>query len=45
VATVFDRGVIIAAKMLEEAWAWGYDTSVWRAHLNVLTVRERGAVN
>ncbi|KAK3241858.1 hypothetical protein CYMTET_48404 [Cymbomonas tetramitiformis] len=25
------------AKLMEEAWAWGYDTDTWRAHLNALT--------
>jgi len=23
--------------MLEEAWAWGFDVSAWRAHLGALT--------
>lgn len=32
-----DRSVVFAAQHLEEAWAWGYDVDVWRAHLNLLT--------
>lgn len=25
------------ARLLEEAWAWGFDVDFWRAHLNALT--------
>ncbi|KAK9816480.1 hypothetical protein WJX72_000803 [[Myrmecia] bisecta] len=32
-----DRAVVHCASMLEEAWAWGFDVDVWRAHLNPLT--------
>ena len=26
-----------SAACLEEAWAWGFDVDVWRAHLNAIT--------
>ena len=32
-----DRAIINCAHALEEAWAWGFDVDVWRAHLNVQT--------
>lgn len=32
-----DRAVAMSAGWLEEAWAWGFDVDVWRAHLNALT--------
>ena len=32
-----DRSVAQSAAYLEEAWAWGFDVDVWRAHLNPLT--------
>jgi hypothetical protein len=25
------------AALLEEAWAWGFDTDTWRAHLGAIT--------
>uniref|UniRef100_A0A061RG88 Homeodomain protein n=2 Tax=Tetraselmis sp. GSL018 TaxID=582737 RepID=A0A061RG88_9CHLO len=34
---VVDRAVFNAALWLEEAWAWGFETDVWRAHLNAMT--------
>lgn len=34
---VVDRAVYNAANNLEEAWAWGFETDVWRAHLSALT--------
>jgi len=35
--TFVDRAVYNAAHHLEEAWAWGFETDVWRAHLNAIT--------
>eukprot|EP00798_Chlamydomonas_sp_ICE-L_P008198 gene8198-1460_t len=35
-----DRGIIQAALLLEEAWAWGFDVDVWRAHLSLTTWSE-----
>ena len=35
--TFVDRSVAQSAGCLEEAWAWGFDVDVWRAHLNPLT--------
>lgn len=32
-----DRSIVGCALLLEEAWSWGYDVDVWRAHLNPLT--------
>ena len=32
-----DRAIINCAHALEEAWAWGFDVDVWRAHLNAQT--------
>lgn len=32
-----DRAIINCAHALEEAWAWGFDVDVWRAHLNTQT--------
>ncbi len=32
-----DRAVAMSAGWLEEAWAWGFDVDIWRAHLNALT--------
>ena len=32
-----DRAVYNAAHTLEEAWAWGFETDQWRAHLTALT--------
>ena len=32
-----DRAAAAAARVLEEAWAWGFDVSAWRAHLSALT--------
>jgi hypothetical protein len=32
-----DRAVFNAAHTLEEAWAWGFETDIWRAHLTALT--------
>ena len=32
-----DKAVAQSAACLEEAWAWGFDVDVWRAHLNALT--------
>jgi hypothetical protein len=32
-----DRSVAQIASYLEEAWAWGFDVDIWRAHLNPLT--------
>ena len=32
-----DRAIVNCAHALEEAWAWGFDVDVWRAHLNVQT--------
>ena len=34
---VVDKAVSQSAACLEEAWAWGFDVDVWRAHLNALT--------
>mmetsp|Transcript_4546 Transcript_4546/g.12680 ORF Transcript_4546/g.12680 Transcript_4546/m.12680 type:complete len:1365 (+) Transcript_4546:425-4519(+) len=34
---VVDRAVYNAAHTLEEAWAWGFETDVWRAHLSAMT--------
>ena len=36
-ASVADKAVTQSAACLEEAWAWGFDVDVWRAHLNALT--------
>ncbi|MEW5303073.1 MAG: hypothetical protein WDW36_005801 [Sanguina aurantia] len=32
-----DRSIVGCALLLEEAWSWGYDVDVWRAHLSPLT--------
>jgi hypothetical protein len=32
-----DRSLVSCAQLLEEAWAWGFDVDVWRAHLNAIT--------
>ena len=32
-----DRAIVNCATVLEEAWAWGFDVDVWRAHVNPLT--------
>lgn len=32
-----ERAIINCAHALEEAWAWGFDVDVWRAHLNAQT--------
>ena len=32
-----DKAISHSAACLEEAWAWGFDVDVWRAHLNALT--------
>jgi hypothetical protein len=32
-----DKAISQSAACLEEAWAWGFDVDVWRAHLNALT--------
>lgn len=32
-----DRAIVNCAHALEEAWAWGFDVDVWRAHLNAQT--------
>ncbi|KAK9843536.1 hypothetical protein WJX81_007913 [Elliptochloris bilobata] len=32
-----DRAATAVARMLQEAWAWGFDVSAWRAHLSALT--------
>ena len=32
-----DKAFAQSAACLEEAWAWGFDVDVWRAHLNALT--------
>ncbi|GFH11234.1 uncharacterized protein HaLaN_06703, partial [Haematococcus lacustris] len=34
---MFDRGLVMAAHLVDEAAAWGYDVDVWRAHTNMLT--------
>ena len=36
-ASVADKAISQSAACLEEAWAWGFDVDVWRAHLNALT--------
>lgn len=37
VGSAADRSIAQMAGYLEEAWAWGFDVDVWRAHLNPLT--------
>ncbi len=32
-----DPGQAVAAQLLEESWAWGFDVDAWRAHVNALT--------
>lgn len=32
-----DSALVAAATRLEEAWAWGLDPDMWRAHLGPLT--------
>ncbi len=32
-----DKAFAQSAACLEEAWAWGFDVDVWRAHLNAIT--------
>jgi hypothetical protein len=32
-----DRALVAAATRLEEAWAWGLDPDMWRAHLGPMT--------
>lgn len=32
-----DRALVAAAQRLEEAWAWGLDPDLWRAHLGPST--------
>lgn len=32
-----DKAIVNCASMLEEAWKWGFDVDVWRAHLNYAT--------
>ena len=36
-ASIADKAISQSAACLEEAWAWGFDVDVWRAHLNALT--------
>lgn len=40
-----DRAVAMSAGWLEEAWAWGFDVDIWRAHLNALTWPEVSGVH
>lgn len=37
IGSAADRSIAQMAGYLEEAWAWGFDVDVWRAHLNPLT--------
>lgn len=38
-----DSALVAAATRLEEAWAWGLDPDMWRAHLGPLTWPGEGA--
>lgn len=29
--------MVSIASILDEAWGWGFDVDVWRAHINALT--------
>jgi hypothetical protein len=44
-AAFADRSVAQSAGCLEEAWAWGFDVDVWRAHLGPLTWPEVGLLS
>ncbi|GMH42842.1 hypothetical protein BSKO_10761 [Bryopsis sp. KO-2023] len=37
VASHIDKATLSSAQTLEEAWAWGFDVDIWRAHLNAVT--------